>query len=171
MTPDSQALYYTLSTIAQTLAAALAVTVAFVAFRLPALDQTVQRGLTILRHFGGEQDFDRLRRLLLDGEGEPAVTREFERIGRGGFSYDDQVAWAEARAAYRARPGILKLLWPALAFTVGDVVLCLLALAWVPVLVKQPVVATRVLVAAIGLAVLSLLNYVWLIARSVRQKQ
>jgi len=61
------------------------------------------------------------------------------------------------------------LLRPALAFTVVDSVLCLVALAYVPALVKQVCVARLVLVAAILLAVLSLVLYVWLIARAVRQ--
>jgi hypothetical protein len=76
MTPEMHAQYLssTFGSIAQTLAAALAVTVAFVAFRLPALDQTVQRGKALLYHYGGPLKFDRLWRILRE-EGEPAMTQ------------------------------------------------------------------------------------------------
>jgi len=122
---DATALYYTFSTIAQTLAGALAVLVAFSLFGLAKLDEAIERGRGSV---GGYKDWQKHWKALLADDVEG-----FEKSV--GVRVDDASSRTRMHGAYVAadqRPRILDALRRALAATVADIALCFIALPVTP---------------------------------------
>jgi len=91
---DPTALYYTFSTIAQALAGAFAVLAAFVLFRLPAIEQTISRGLRRFEAYRAYIPPDEVRRIAM-GEGLDALEQRMRAVeaerNTHFFSLDDSV--------------------------------------------------------------------------------
>ena len=155
------ALYYTLSTVAQTLAGALAVLVAFVVVRLGRLDDIIGHGEATLRSKGGPTD--EALRILLD-QGPEAMdvfykekTSNTLKVG-GGWE-----AYTPAYQAGRDRPIIKQRLYVALGFTVAAIVVCFIALPLTPWITCSRLAIGSTVFMAVGLGLLNLGLYVWLI--------
>ena len=129
--PMETALYYTLSTIAQTLAGALAILVAVVLFKLSSLSKEQEIAADTLRRFRVDPDvYLRIAR-------EQGFDAMAERaLGKGG---DDIRSNQEARracdaatAAYKTWGDINLRLFAALAATVVAIGVCFIALPFTP---------------------------------------
>lgn len=155
------ALYYTFSTIAQTLAGALAVLVAFALFRVARLDEAITRGQDeLLRYSQWPMRWEALRigglEALEKDLGAP-VTEPHLRI-----------AYREASIAAGLRPRVLGALRIALGATVVDIGLCFIALPFTPILVRRPGLAGTTAGLAVALGLLCLVLYWRLIATMVK---
>jgi len=163
------ALYYTLSTIAQTLAGALAVLVAVVVFRLAALDKTLDAGRDVLRGLPGipyEETWPVLR-----DRGYPALEALLAsppfnvHIGSTGGR-----ECANAHDAYKTWGRITWRLAAALVATAITIALCFVALPYTPSVASSGN-ACRVLIPAVALGIICLGLYGWLIAAMVRRPE
>jgi uncharacterized membrane protein len=83
--------------------------------------------------------------------------------------HSDQRISDEAHAAYQTWGVILYRLYPALGVTVLTIALCFVALPFTPSLVCRPWPAWSTVGFAVGLGIVCLLLYVWLIAAMVRR--
>jgi hypothetical protein len=157
------ALYYTLSTIAQTLAGALAVLVAFVLLRLSRLDDAITQGRAELQSRYG--DWAKLWEALRTGG--------LEGLRRINGLRTDQARlmalYHEASIAWRTRPHIVHRLYVALGFTVADISLCFAALPFTPRIACSPRATGVVLFLTVTLGIVCLGLYVWLIAAMVKR--
>ena len=129
---DATALYYTLSTIAQTLADALAVLVAFVLFRLARLDGAVTTGQANIQARATEWE-PLWKSFLADPDAMHARMRTQS-------NWDSVQLWDSlysARSALHQRPRIIRVLSYALIGSVVDIAVCFAALPCVPWLVKS----------------------------------
>jgi hypothetical protein len=157
-------LYYTLSTIAQTLAAAFGVLTAMVLVRLSTIQSTIGTAQAAVRHTWGSnfvKAWNALREGGLAGlqkaefypEREDALTQ-----GRLQAGHEVWLEWG------RLVPAIKDALIP----TGADIAVCFLALPAVPWLVCHPVSAWTTVVVAVGGAILCLVRYgrliTWLVA-------
>jgi hypothetical protein len=153
------ALYYTLSTIAQTLAGALAVMVAFVLFRLAGIEEVIGVGLEPLKArerkvpysetapILKKQGWEALRKLLIESGDELATDTLAPRI----------LAAAHLAWTFRARTAFwLKL---SLGFSILDIALCFAALPFTPRIVCSPLATGAILTLAVGLGIASLVLY------------
>jgi hypothetical protein len=159
------ALYYTLSTIAPSLAGALAVLVAFVLFRLTELDRAIQQAQSDLqmRLTDWPKWWEELR---VNG---PEVLKE----GVPSLPVEPFV-WAIYRAghsAWQTRPKIICRLYVALGFTVLDVGVCFIALPFTPWITASKSWSITILALTVWLGVVSLGLYVWLILAMVKRPQ
>jgi hypothetical protein len=147
-------LYYTLSTIAQTLAGALAVLVAFVLFKLADLDRAIQHAQFELQGRFGEwgEIWDILR---------VGGLKKFDE-GHGEHQPRIRAAYHHGYLAWQLRPRILSVLSYALIGSVVDIGACFAALPWVPRLAGSDS-AALVLWGAVILGIICLALYVWLI--------
>lgn len=155
-------LYYTLSTIAQTLAGALAVLVAFVLFKLSGLDGAMHLAQYELQGQYGS-DWRKLWDALCAGgleglEKEAQAHVDHPRL---------RAAYQAGRIAFRMRPRITRRLYVALGFSVADIALCFILLPFAPALKCHPHLVALVLTLTVGLGIVCLLLYVWLIAAMV----
>jgi hypothetical protein len=158
---DATTLYYTFSTIAQTLAGALAVLVAFTLFGLAKLDEAIRKG----------------QAGLLDRYSDPARRWQVLRVGGLKGLEDDlgsvvtepdkRVEYHEAHAAAGQRPDVLSSLRWALAATVADIALCFIALPLTPTLAGRATLAWIMAGMAVVLGVACLWLYWRLIAAMV----
>jgi len=167
---DANALYYTLSTIAQTLAGALAVMVAFVLFRLGGIEEVIGVGLNVLKArerkalyaetapILKKQGWEALRKLLVERDDELAGDTDAPRIFRAAH-----VAWR-----FRAQTAFwLKL---SLGSSILAIALCFAALPFTPRIVSSPLATGAVLTLAVGLGIASLVLYwrlIWTILRRI----
>jgi len=148
------ALFYTLSTIAQTLAGALAVLVAFVLFKLADLDRAIQHA-----QFELQGRFDEWVEIW---EGlRVGGLKEFEK-GHGERQPRIRAAYHEGHLAWQLRPRILRVLAYALVGSVVDIAACFAALPGAPKLAGSEC-AALVLWGTVGLGIICLALYVWLI--------
>jgi hypothetical protein len=157
---DATALYYTFSTIAQTLAGALAVLVAFSLFGLAKLDEAIERGRGSV---GGYKDWQKHWKALLADDVEG-----FEKSV--GVRVDDASSRTRMHGAYVAadqRPRILDALRRALAATVADIALCFIALPVTPSLASRTILAWSTAGMAVAVGIVCLLLYWQLIAAMV----
>lgn len=126
---DATAIYYTFSTIAQTLAGALAVLVAFTVFRLAKLDETIRTGKTELtRYSDWPRRWEALRVGGLKGLEDDLGTR---------VDLPQRTVYHEAFVAVGQRPRMLRALGWALTATVSDIALCFIALPLTPLMASQ----------------------------------
>jgi len=161
---DANDLYYTLSTIAQTLAGALAVMVAFVVFRLPAIEDVIGAALKRLKEPERKAPYKETA-AVLKKRGWAALEELLRK-------YDDELAdetgvqrtFESAYKAWRFRRRAALALYSALATTVLAIGLCFLALPFVSRTVSSQW-ATPIIVVAVALGLVSLVLYVWLIWR------
>lgn len=163
------ALYYTLSTIAQTLAGALAILVAVVLFRLSALKQTIDesREVFAMRNIDVSLGWP----ILLAQGLEPFLTHleTTQSVGKVGPSTEIARAAVSAHRAYRDWGRINQRLYVTLSATVTDMGLCFIALPFTPRIACSQSATWAVLGTAIGLGITCLGLYVWLIAAMVRR--
>jgi hypothetical protein len=166
---DANAIYYTLSTIAQTLAGALAILVAAVLFKLSSLSREQELAADTLRSNSIDPDF---YLPIARKQGFDAMTEEIRTRTGWIFSGHEGVrrACAAATAAYKIWGRINLRLYTALAATVAAIGLCFVALPFTPQLAASRL-ASCVLVLAVGLGVVCLGLYVWLIAAMVRRPE
>jgi len=168
---SENALYYTLSTIAQALAGAFAVLAAFVLFRLLAVDRAIQEGKSLLRLHddvvpyietwaalkqSGWRGVDQLYRTRTTGWQLPSGMRQ---------------TCEAAHEAYRAWPGTTTEIHWALSVTAGDIAFCIVALALTPVVAKAPALGWAVLTVAVAAALVCLWLYRRLIAGVLRRSE
>jgi len=161
------ALYYTLSTIAQTLAGALAVLVAFVLLRLSRLEDAIARGRADLQnHY--PSNWERLWDALKVKGSEGLDKRDLGIVPH----HENPLVRAlyhEASMAWRTRPQIVRRLSVALGFTVGAISFCFVALPFTPKVACSPWASGTILFTAVGLGIICLCLYVWLINAMVRR--
>ena len=146
---DATTLYYTFSTIAQTLAGARAVLVAFTLFGLAKLDEAIRKGQAeLLRYSQWPKRWEALRAGGLKGLEDD--------IGADVTELYLRIAYHEASVSAGLRPGILRALRIALAATVVDIALCFIALPCTPNLAGLPFLAWGAagVSAALGIACL-----------------
>jgi hypothetical protein len=158
------ALYYTLSTIAQTLAGALAILVAVVLFKLTGLAQTIERGKDEIR--GLNLEVATAWPILRDHGYEAFAVSQSKVLNpspgmRGG--------WEATHSAYKTWGGINRRLYTVLGFSVAAIILCFFALPFTPYVAFSPRVAWTILGLAVLLGISSLGLYVWLIVAMVRR--
>jgi hypothetical protein len=166
------ALYYTLSTVSQTLAGALAVMVAFVLLRLPGIDSAIRSGRHWL-HQRGEHGwpFEQSWPLLLarGWEGLRGSERgeEFKAVldATGARELLDS-----ARDAWGRRPKITRLLYAALGTTATTIAFCSISLACVPSYLEIPLWPGRILFLSIVLLLVCLVLYSALIIAIVGRR-
>jgi hypothetical protein len=158
-------LYYTLSTIAQTLAAAFGVLTAIVLVRLSTIQSALGTAKGAVRHtWGGNyvKAWNALREGGLAGlqkaEFNPAVQDALTQ-GRLQAGHEAWLEWG------RLVPAIKDALIP----TGADIAVCFLALPAVPWLVFHPVYAWTTMMVAVAGAILCLVRYgrliTWLVDR------
>ena len=159
------ALYYTLSTIAQTLAGALAILVAVVLFKLAALAKERELGANIFDENSVDSDVYLPMARTQAYEAMSARVREAT-----GWIVDQNQrmrrAVTTASAAYETWGQINQRLYITLAASVITIAVCFVALPFTPRLAASAL-APCFLVVAVGLGVLCLLLYVWLIVAMV----
>lgn len=153
------ALYYTLSTIAQTLAGSLAVLVAFVLFRLTLLDRDLDRARAVLRSKIENDDHYGAAVMALITEGPDAMQAYVLETCQ--FSLRKQSGWEVFDPAHRAaknQPVVQHRLFVVLKYTLPTIGLCFVALPFAPYLQGLPwpvgwvVVGIAVLLRLISLA-------------------
>ena len=161
------ALYYTLSTIAQTLAGALAILVAAVLFRLSSLSKERELAADILRNNSIDPD---IYLPMARDRGYEAMAARVQEVSGLVITQIDFLrrACAAATAAYKTWDRINLRLFTALGATVGDIAACLVALPYTPSLAGSGW-ATPVIWTTVGLSIICLLLYVWLIVAMVRR--
>jgi hypothetical protein len=149
---DPQALYYTLSTIAQTLAGALAILVAVVLFRLGARRTLIDAAKDTLR---SQSVAPSVYWPVMRDSGYDAMAKEVEKNTAWHLhqNVDLRRVCEAAVAAYREWGRISPRLYAALGFTVGDIALCFIALPLTPHVACSQSAAWAVLLAAIGLGI------------------
>jgi len=160
------ALYYTLSTIAQTLAGALAVLVAFTLFRLPGIEEVIGRGQALLRQHRAvpynvswpivrDQGWEAFAKSMTKEEDFLTGNAEAQQILHG------------AQYAWRYRSRVTSALYLALGFTVADIAICFVALPITRHIACSRSATVIVLSFAVGLGIICLLLYVRLITAIV----
>ena len=140
---DSTTIYYTLSTIAQTLAGALAVLVAIVLFNFARANDAMQNGLA------------------LDPAGAPSTRRRTRRGFLKQFASQRQLA-DRYYMATKVRPRLYR----AIALSLVDVAMCFAALPLTPTLAENCPVAGVLLTTTSGLGIVCLVLY-WQLAVAV----
>jgi hypothetical protein len=153
-----QAIYYTLSTIAQTLAGALAVLVAFVLFRMADLDRALVAGRIPLRR---NEAYYPMTWEMLAREGPEAV-RKF-LADKATVTIPDLEALEAAYRAMLTRSTLSPLLRGTVHITASDIALCFVALPFAPRIACSRAATWGILGLAIGLGIICLLLYVSLI--------
>ena len=159
---DANTLYYTFSTIAQTLAGALAVLVAFVLFRLNDLDKKIDLGNERLRALG--EPYLKAREKLRDG----IVALKTFLEGKVTFHPEAEEDCRAAYAASKTRTTIIWLLYVSVLMTALDIAACFVALPATPALIGSGWTLWSI-VALLGLGIICLLLYVCLIVAMVKR--
>jgi lipopolysaccharide export LptBFGC system permease protein LptF len=162
------ALYYTLSTIAQTLAGALAILVAVVLFKLAMLRQIIAQstGTFDVRSIDMWQGWPILR-----DQGPQAFLAHLEQVQHFSGVGPNSDVGRNAEAAHGAHQDWGRIngrLYVTLSASVFTIALCFIALPFTPRLAASQSVLCFVAI-AVGLRVVCLLLYVWLIVAMVRR--
>jgi hypothetical protein len=166
---DATALYYTFSTIAQTLAGAFAVLAAFVLFRLPAIEKTISSALDQFARYKQYIQPEEVLRIVLD-EGFDALERRMRTIEKERnthfFGVDDSIRGhvAGIRFWWRRRKSALRWLRLALITTAITIALCFIVLPNVPALSCSVGWSRVVVVTIVVLSLTCLVMYYRLIA-------
>jgi hypothetical protein len=158
---NKERLYSTFSVVSQTLAAVLAILIAIVVVRLPAMEADIVRARVVLR-------------LMFPAQYEQ-VNKLFEQHGvsalhSAGFRVDQDYlnTGIHIDAGYRALTILRRAfwaVWAAIIVTFVTIATCLIAVPAVPYLASYARLAWGLVVGVVGLAVVSLLTYIWLIAQ------
>jgi hypothetical protein len=158
---NKERLYSTFSVVSQTLAAVLAILIAIVVVRLPVMEADIGRARIVLR--------------LMFPEKYEQANRLFEQHGvdglhSAGFRVDRDYlnTGIHIEAGYRALTILRRAfsaVWAAIIVTFVTIATCLIALPAVPYLAGHARLAWGLVVAVVGLAVISFLTYIWLIAQ------
>jgi len=153
-----QAIYYTLSTIAQTLAGALAVLVAFVLFRMADLQRALAAGAATLRRQEAyyPQSWEMLAR-----EGVEAVRQFF--VGKATLTPPDLEAMGAAHDAMLTLNFLRPLLRGTVYLTAFDIGFCFLALPFTPWIACSRIATWSILPLAVGVGVICIALFVSLI--------
>jgi hypothetical protein len=161
------ALYYTLSTIAQTLAGSLGILVAVVLFKLAALGRVIDEGKDELARnsIDATLAWPHLRSGGLD-----ALAAHVKKVLHFDVRERPHVRRAAetAYAADQAWQAINTRLYLTVAATAVDIAMCFLALPFTPHIACSGWTGA-VLAIVVGLGVVCLLLYVWLIVAMVRR--
>jgi hypothetical protein len=160
---NENTLYYTLSTIAQTLAAAFGVLTAIVLVRLSTIQSVIGATKTAVHETWGnnfnkawaairEGGLDGLRKKQFNPDAQDVMRRSRFQAG-----YEAWLEWG----------GLVPSVKNALVPTGLDVAVCFLALPFVPSLCRSPVLAWIIMLGSVVLAVVCLERYGRLIMRLV----
>jgi len=157
---DTTALYYTFSTVAQTLAAGFAILAAFVLYRLQGMEQDLLRSNEVFDRYQTYMSTPEIWHVLTTDGFEPldARMRQIEKE-RSVHFYSRETLEAPSRAVL--------LWWPiwkitvrwlkiSLAATIGNIALCFVLLPLVPILARFEEISYGFMgfVVAVGVAVL-----------------
>jgi len=154
-------LYYTFSTIAQSLAGAVGLLAAFVVLHLSQLNQRLQAEADLCKLSVGPNPAVQQRAITLCNTGQMA---EFWALCRENYQVvdasirDSRLPWAET--LLRERGLILDRLRRALMITAGAIVMSVAALSATPWIARHPCIAVSALVAGVSLVLLSVVLYV-----------
>jgi hypothetical protein len=158
---NKERLYSTFSVVSQTLAAVLAILIAIVVVRLPGMEADIGRARIVLRLMFPEK-YEQANRLFeqhgVDGLHSAGVRVDRDYLNTG----------IHIEAGYRALTILrraLSAVWAAIVVTFVTIATCLIALPAVPYLAGHARLAWGLVVAVVGLAVISFLTYIWLIAQ------
>ena len=162
-------LYYTLSTIAQTLAGPLAILLAVVLFKLTGLKKIIDTAKETLASYSIEPA--RHWPLLRDHGFEGLMDRVESEPGNQGKRQNHHLRRDSqaAHAAYQDWGRINTRLYAALGFTVADIAGCFVGLSVVPRISASHCTTELVMFSAVILGIVCLLLYVWLITAMVRR--
>jgi hypothetical protein len=165
--PMETALYYTLSTIAQTLAGALAILVAVVLFRFSTLGRVIEDGKAEMR--ARNIDPTQAWPVLRAGGFDALVDYLETKLNWSNVRNHGPLRTASERAytAYRDWGRINQRLYATLAATVTDMALCFIALPFTPRIACSAPGTWTVLILAVGLGLTCFGLYVLLIAAMV----
>jgi hypothetical protein len=165
---DAQALYYTLSTIAQTLAGALAILVAVVLFRFTMLRTLIEEAKDTFRSYSADPA---VYWPVVRDSGYDAMADRVRDDTRSILHHNRDLRRAcdAAVTAYRDWGRINTRLYLTLAATVTDMGLCFIALPVVPRISCSAPATWAALIVAVGLSLACLGLYVWLIAAMVKR--
>jgi hypothetical protein len=156
-------LYYTFSTIAQALAGALAVLVAFTLFRLAKLDEAIKDGRGGLIGYTHFSDRQKHWEALLADDAEGLEKSLGAPVPDAGM----RMVFHEAFVAAGLRPRILGSLRIALGATATDIAICFIALPLIPILACRPIFVWGVGGGAVVLGIVCLWFYLRLITAMV----
>ena len=162
-------LYYTLSTIAQTLAGALAILVAVVLFRLTAFPKAIELAKDVLLSKGLDP---KKYWPVMRGDGYDALVQRVKEDRQGHDIGNDTALRRDcerARTAYHHWGRINLPLYIALGFTVLDIALCFVALPYVPKINRSECGTSVILAFAVALGIICLGLYIWLIVSMVKR--
>ena len=162
---SENALYYTFSTIAQTLAAAFGVLTAIVVVRLPAVEAAVENAKSIVLTHHGDVNYERAW-IALSQSG-------LSGYRDAGFRIEGHLVNMQLAAGHRAWVSWEKLTSSvrlALIPTGADIAVCFLALPAVPWLSQRTPCAWAAVVFTVAAGVLCLVSYGWLVTRLVGQR-
>ena len=159
-------LYYTFSTIAQTLAAAFGVLTAIVVVRLPAIENVVENAKAIILTHHGDKNYERAWIALREGglSGYSAAGFRIE-----GHLVNTQLA--AAHGAWLTWGNLIGSVRLALIPTGADIAVCFLALPAVPWLAAKPAWAWAAVTLTVATAVFCLVSYGWLVTRLVGRRE
>ena len=133
------ALNYTLSTISQTLAGALAVMVAFVLLKLPRIDDAITLARLFLKNFEKISPIEKTWPILVN-QGIPDLANSDLAKGIGDWAFQDQHRrnLENGVAAWKQRLWITRFLYIGLAVTAITIAFCCTALALIPCYLNSP---------------------------------
>jgi hypothetical protein len=159
------ALFYTFSTIAQALAAAMAILAAFAMYRLKGIDdESSGAAITIESQTGGG---DYLRRYSLVSRWNKCLEAADRRIAETGSGAEVIALREQLRQLRTASGTIRRALWSALAATAVVMTGSVAALAYVPAICRATLAPQALQCGVVGFAV-CLAAYGWLIRQSFR---
>jgi hypothetical protein len=164
------ALFYTFSTIPQTLAGGAAILVAVVLYRLGDVDRTIDHAREHLQAAWRERPF-RIAWRALERGGWRAVEGVVARWEGFVSTFEDQNAGRRAYRALRLRQQILFLLVASLTLTALDILVCFASIPLTPRLLRAQADAAQVVVGTLTLTCLCLGFYarlIWAMVQPIR---
>ena len=164
---SESALFYTFSTIPQTLAGGAAILVAVVLYRLGDVDRSIDGAREHLQASWRERPF-RIAWRALERGGWRAVEGVIGRWEGFTSTFEDQNAGRRAYRALRLRQQILFLLVASLTLTVLDILVCFASIPLTPRLLRSQADAAQVVVGTLTLTCLCLGFYERLIWAMVK---
>jgi hypothetical protein len=159
-------LYYTFSTIAQSLAGTLAVLAAFVLFRLAGIEYPIRQVQTMLRHMDASVPYVQSWAAFRE-RGWPGVHDLFQMIPGWPAPSGMRENCEAGYVSYRLWPEVRPRIGRALHFTVTDIALCLVALPFTRLLLQLLPIAVAAIALTVGLALFCLWLYVNLVTALV----
>jgi hypothetical protein len=161
------ALYYTLSTISQTLAAGFAVLAAFVLYRLQSMEYELSKSNEVFSRFHDYISLKEIWRYILEEDYDvlDKRMREIEKECNISFYSPDTLKPPFEQVLFWWPIWKTTTLWlrVALAFTVVDIAICFSALPFVPLMATNSCVYISVLAIAVVIGICAVLLYARLI--------